>query len=265
MHINIGRLAWELSVLQRAVTFSNLSAASRQIGISQPQLSRILKKIEDELGIHLLDRRVKRAPRWTQEAHKVSQAFREAVTQLEKKIRAIETKVQVIDTLSLATLEGLAGIGLKLAETFINKGWVKTVRHDVLDLKDLSLAFESGAYDLVITSQRGGRRKNNLEKRIGFQVLEKETSNRKPQFQLKSSFEAMFKSSGEESPLPIIISNSLAVRRLALEILPCQGIFPSKVYYNSRGHKSGEQEVVIVARERLTPPIMEFLSNYSAG
>ena len=46
----------EFSVLRRAVAYKNLTAASQNIGISQPQLSRIVAKLEQELDVKLLNR-----------------------------------------------------------------------------------------------------------------------------------------------------------------------------------------------------------------
>ena len=53
-------LAYELSVLVKAVQHKNLSAAAVHVGLSQPQLSRLVAKIEHELNIILLDRTARR-------------------------------------------------------------------------------------------------------------------------------------------------------------------------------------------------------------
>lgn len=59
------QLYYELGVLAKAVNFKNLSAAALHVGLSQPQLSRIIAKIEEELKIVLLDRSAKRKSGWT--------------------------------------------------------------------------------------------------------------------------------------------------------------------------------------------------------
>ena len=61
------QLYYELGVLAKAVNFKNLSAAALHVGLSQPQLSRIIAKIEEELKIVLLDRSAKRKSGWTSE------------------------------------------------------------------------------------------------------------------------------------------------------------------------------------------------------
>lgn len=263
MNINVGRLAWELSVLQRAVSFPNLSAASRQIGISQPQLSRILFRIEDELKIKMLDRRVKRVPRWTKEAHIISQAYRESVLMLEKKIRAVGAKPQIMQRMSLATLEGLAPAGLMIVDHLFKNQLAKNIKYDILDLNELTHAFEAGEYDLIISSQRSGRRKSALERRLGYQVLEEKFSNKSPEIILKSSTESLLKAQKDAPLLPTLVSNSLTLRRLALEKLSARGIIPSPIYQKSRGPKSGEQDVMLLVRENLPDRVMEFLRGFA--
>ena len=44
-------LNWELSVLNRSVAYNNLSGASQHVGLSQPQLSRIVAKLEDRWNL----------------------------------------------------------------------------------------------------------------------------------------------------------------------------------------------------------------------
>ena len=44
-------LHWPLSVLSKAIHHKNLSAAADHIGLSQPQLSRLIAQLEEELGV----------------------------------------------------------------------------------------------------------------------------------------------------------------------------------------------------------------------
>jgi DNA-binding transcriptional LysR family regulator len=57
-------LAWELSVISRAVAYKNLSSAAAHVGLSQPQLSRIVQKVEKNLQVQLLDRSSRRSSSW---------------------------------------------------------------------------------------------------------------------------------------------------------------------------------------------------------
>src|SRR3989344_761060 len=98
----------ELTVLSKAVAHKNLSGASAHVGLSQPQLSRIVKRIEESFSVVLLDRSAKRSAAWTPIAHRLAEFFQKKMRifdhELEALIRAVETKqVQV------GCLEGLMG------------------------------------------------------------------------------------------------------------------------------------------------------------
>ncbi|MHA0112066.1 LysR family transcriptional regulator, partial [Klebsiella pneumoniae] len=66
---------WDLSVLTRATQYANLSIAADHVGISQPQLSRIVAKLEDQLGLILLDRESRRKSAWTPAAHRLADIY----------------------------------------------------------------------------------------------------------------------------------------------------------------------------------------------
>ena len=53
-------LSWDLAILSRATHYPNLSIASTHVGLSQPQLSRIVAKLEEQYGVQLLDREARR-------------------------------------------------------------------------------------------------------------------------------------------------------------------------------------------------------------
>jgi DNA-binding transcriptional LysR family regulator len=83
------RISHELSVLTRAVAYKNLSGASQHVGLSQPQLSRIVKKIEETFSIVLLDRGAKRNATWTPTAHRLADFYL-------KKMRVFERELETI-------------------------------------------------------------------------------------------------------------------------------------------------------------------------
>src|SRR5690606_13535732 len=64
-------LNWDLTVLSRAIQYNNLSGAAQHVGISQPQLSRIVSRLESELGVPLLNRETRRHSTWTAQAHRI--------------------------------------------------------------------------------------------------------------------------------------------------------------------------------------------------
>jgi len=101
------QLYYELSVLAKAVHFKNLSAAALHVGLSQPQLSRIIAKIEDELKIVLLDRSAKRKSGWTAIAFQLSEIFEKSIHRLETDLQSSRHN-QMVGELHSGTLQGLS-------------------------------------------------------------------------------------------------------------------------------------------------------------
>src|SRR5690349_235854 len=79
----------QLAVISRAVHFQNLTAASQHVGLSQPQLSRLVGQLEEGLGVVLLDRGVRRKTNWTPLAHRLAEVFDRAELGLEKGLREL--------------------------------------------------------------------------------------------------------------------------------------------------------------------------------
>ena len=94
---------WDLVVLSRAVAYSNLSTASRHIGLSQPQLSRVVKRLEEEIGCQLLDREAKRKSAWTNTALELAEEFSRGSKELARKIEAASHTAQQTE-IRIATL-----------------------------------------------------------------------------------------------------------------------------------------------------------------
>src|SRR5262245_56109637 len=114
-------LFWDLSVLSRAVGFANLSAASRHIGLSQPQLSRIIKKIEEELGVQLLDREAKRKSAWTQSAVDLAEQFARGSKELSRQVESAVSTAAHPTEIRIATLEGLSPLAISLSHELLAK------------------------------------------------------------------------------------------------------------------------------------------------
>lgn len=217
----------ELDVLSRAVAYSNLSHAAQHIGLSQPQLSRILKKIEGELGISLLDRAAKRKSGWTELAHSLAQTFLRATRSLEGEILALAEGKATPNRIRVGFLEGLLQPALELAEFIYGKTEILQVEMDVMDLGPLERNFLKGEFDLILTSREPGRQKYSHSRRIGNQILV--TMNRGAQVLTLSPYEINAVASQEKKRIDgrkVLLSNSLAVRRLWIE-RGAEGVLPS--------------------------------------
>lgn len=238
-------LSWELSIISRAVNFPNLSAASRRIGLSQPQLSRIVQKVEADLGLVLLDRSVKRNSAWTTQALQLGEASRKLFRSFEGEIQQLANPL-TRKSLHIGTLEGLTEIAIRIAQQCFDRGGIDRIELDIYDLHGLEERFLMGRLDLILTARETSLVKSSYLKVLGYQKMRKvETS---PKYQLFSSFEfhrAMERENSlnrrakkneptnpeslkllEKSKTKVLISNSLNLRLSWLEKFGAKGNFP---------------------------------------
>src|SRR5687767_9044815 len=99
-------LSSQLSVLSKAIYYKNLSAASAHVGLSQPQLSRIIQRLEEDLGMQLLDRTIRRKSAWTQEARQLAELHEQNQRRIEQSIRLLQGSGHAT-VIHMGTLEGL--------------------------------------------------------------------------------------------------------------------------------------------------------------
>ncbi len=102
-------LHWQLSVLSRAIQYKNLSGAAEHVGLSQPQLSRIISRIESELGVVLLDRSVRRKSGWTPIAFKIAEIYLQSSRKLSSSLQQLNNEEQ-ISQLNVVCFEGMLEI-----------------------------------------------------------------------------------------------------------------------------------------------------------
>ncbi len=167
----MNELSYPLSILVKAVGFKNLSAASAHVGLSQPQLSRIIAGLEAELGLELLNRQVRRKACWTNEAFKLADTFNRHHRRLESAIKALQSegKMRVVH---VGTLEGLMHAAVEAAHKLFEIVPVEMVTLDVYDRSELESKFLGGDLDLIFTSRIPDRGKPRFKMRIGYQSVE---------------------------------------------------------------------------------------------
>jgi hypothetical protein len=246
-------LNYALSLLARSVAFRNLSSASMHVGLSQPQLSRLIAKLERELGMELLDRRVKRKSNWTPHAVQLAELFTQNQRRLETSIRALQTNQRARST-HIGTLEGLSDVAVRLASVLFDKADLKTVFVDVYDRSELEGKFLSGDLDLIINDRLPAQAKPRYSHVIGFQSLNMVESNSK--YTVFSSYEFHIrhrqKAPGKESKT--LVSNSLFVRKLWLEQNGGVGSMPSALFDKPR---KGADEVLLIGGDWLDPHVWQ--------
>lgn len=246
------QLYYELSVLSKAVHFKNLSAAALHVGLSQPQLSRIIAKIEDELKIVLLDRSAKRKSGWTTVAFQLAEIFEKSIRRLELEMQGISNN-QMVAELHIGTLEGLSDFALNTCRQCFEEVGVKKITLDIFDLNELEANFLSGNLDLIFTSKTPGRQKFKYLQELGFQKLEKIESSRK--FAVLSTFEYGRANKKELEDYPhLFVSNSLAMRKSWLENHGGTGHLPTEA---KKGRAKDAEPVLMIGSELLSPVLWE--------
>lgn len=246
------QIYYELGVLSKAIHFKNLSAAALHVGLSQPQLSRIIAKIEDELKIVLLDRSAKRKSGWTAVAFQLADLFEKSVRRLEQGLQGISNN-QMVAELRIGTLEGLSSFAMKVTQKCFEEIGVRKIFLDIFDLNELEANFLSGNLDLIFTSKTPGRQKFRYFEELGFQQLERIQSSKK--FGVYSTFEygRLQKKEGDDFE-HTFVSNSLALRREWFDQVGGTGFLPTEA---KRGRSKEHEPVYLIGSELLSPVLWQ--------
>ena len=250
------QIYYELSVLAKAVHFKNLSAAAVHVGLSQPQLSRIIAKIENELNVIILDRSAKRKSSWTSVAFELAQIYENMLKRLEIELQSM-TQNQIVSELRIGTLEGLSDFASQLAQMSFEKIQLKKIILDIYDLSELEANFLSGNLDLILTSKWPGRQKFRHVLELGHQQLEKVQTNSR--YGVLSTFEHGRANPKEFAAFPhILVSNSLAIRKNWLQTPGGTGSMPSALH---KGKAKNTESVLLLGSEILNPKLWSLLSH----
>jgi hypothetical protein len=251
----VQQLYYELSVLGKAIHFKNLSAAALHVGLSQPQLSRIIAKIEDELKIVLLDRSAKRKSGWTSVAFQLAEIFERSSQRIQAELQSISNN-QMVAELHIGTLEGLSDFALATSRMCFEEVGVKKITLDIYDLNELEANFMSGNLDMIFSSKIPGRQKFKYITELGYQKLEKQESN--PSFGVFSTFEYGRSNKKELENFPhLFISNSLSLRKSWFDQIGGTGHLPTEA---KKGKSKDAEPVLLIGSELLSPTLWEKIS-----
>lgn len=250
----INNLTYPLSVLVKAVEFKNLSSASMHVGLSQPQLSRLIAKLESELGVELLNRKVKRKAAWTPRAAQLAHLFERHQRRLDHAIHSLQSS-QVVKQIHIGTLEGLSELAVTLSKRLFDKLGLETVILDVFDRAELEARFLSGDLDVILNTRTVSRGKPKFQHVCAYQMLEQVE---KPgAAQLYSSYEHSQRAR-KKGPAtgPVVVSNSLYVRKTWLEKFGGKGSMPAST---TDKPKRGSDEILLLGGEWLDPRVWAVL------
>jgi LysR family transcriptional regulator, transcriptional activator for aaeXAB operon len=245
------RIFYELSVLCRAVAHRNLSGASLHVGLSQPQLSRIVRKIEETLSVVLLDRAAKRNAAWTPAAFRLAEFYTKKLRSFDRDLQALMEDSQPSQVV-VGCLEGLIQLALPFVHHLLEKGGVRLVEIDVFDLDRLESRFSRGELDLIFTSRRPGRRKFTFVRELGYQSLDAVNTN--PKFRVMSTFEFGSKRGASLGPERTLISNSLAIRKEWFQRFGGKGSLPSEPR-RKQSSKLDTEQILLLGTDTISPMV----------
>jgi DNA-binding transcriptional LysR family regulator len=220
-------LAWELSVLAKCLPFPNLSVASEHVGLSQPQISRIVKRLEEELQLDLLDRQSRRNSHWTPSAVRLVEEFQTLHRAFQERLGELQNRSDQT-LIRIGTLEGLHELASRIALSLFKAHTTENIELNIYDLNELSEHFLQGDLDLVLTSRETSRKKFPIWRQIGYQILATEGAARSD-IVVESPSEDNRVQRLEDSTQKLLVSNSLAVRRHWIAHFAARGQVPSQI------------------------------------
>lgn len=238
-------LHWPLLVLSKAVHYKNLTSASAHVGLSQPQLSRLISQLEKEFNTTLLDRSARRKSGWTPTAFRLAEIYQQSTRKLQDSLlEALDS--QMPSQIRIGTLEGLSFIAIQLAKSILDDSHVKIVELDVFDLNEIEQSFLNGDLDLIFTSRTPGKQKFKHVVELGQQTFKSYTDPKGAM--IRSPFEfGTEKRKKTEIERKIFISNSLALRKSWIEHFGGEGDLPARV--QKGGGANAEHQVLLIGQE----------------
>lgn len=241
-----------LAVLAKAVQHKNLSLAEPHVGLSQPQLSRIIAKLEEDFQVVLLDRGVRRKSSWTPIAFKLVEVYLKAEHELQSEIQKIVNK-PINSKLKFGSLEGLSKFGLEYCKKLFISTNLHEIHLDIFEIGELEEKFESSELDIIFSFRVPGRQKYKNVIELGYQSVDQVVIDDK--YLIYSEFEyTKHLSEIKKTKAKVFVSNSLDIRKHWLENMGGVGWLPSVVLSDP---KEGKTPVVLVGSDLLSPLIWQ--------
>lgn len=253
-------LHWHLAVLAKAIHYKNLSSAATHIGLSQPQLSRIISKLEEDLNVVLLDRAVRRKSGWTPIAYKIGETYSRNSRKLTQSLAQLVSDDQVTQ-LTVGTLEGIIGVASQVCQQLFQHSKIHLIELDAFDLSELEERFEKGELDLILTAREPGRQKYKNMLILGYQIFE--TKGTSEDLRALSPFEYQNLSGKQKMSRAtrILLSNSLEVRRYWTERFDAVGVFPSDIR-RTKTEESTEVPVFLIGSDLIHPAVWQKIATF---
>ncbi len=224
------------------------------IGTSQPQLSRIISKLERELKTILLDRTSRRKSGWTPAALRLAELYMKSERRLEHDIQGLLTGKAQTQQVKLGTLEGFSPLAMQACNQLLKNLNIQLLELDIYDLDELERLFAQGDLDLIFTLREPSRRKFRHARRLGFQHIE--FFEKDESILVMSTFEhgsRVYRHWRVKSDR-FFVSNSLEIRKEWLRRFGGAGTIPASTL-KEQPSKSSDVPVYLLGGEHLNPSV----------
>jgi DNA-binding transcriptional ArsR family regulator len=206
------QLAHELEILTKIVKYKNLTQAAEHVGMTQPHLSRVIRKLEDELGVPLMDRSNKRKPEWSQHAPRLVEIFEANRRNLTYQI-ADYLEDLVPRSIRIGCLEGMVPFVTEFVSAVVSQYECDIVDLVVFDVAKLERRYLTGQLEFLFNISLPGKGHFERVIEIGYQELTKIET--RDDIRVCSLFEYnhFIKDKSKKEIRTNIVSNSLAFRQ----------------------------------------------------
>ncbi len=139
----------QLEYFQAVAKAGNMSAAARELHVSQPSLSMTISRLEDDLGVHLFDRIGGRIV-----LNKMGQDLLQNTDRILRELEEIRAKVKEQDGTGMGEVSfgvSVAGYVMQLIRTYLDQ-FPPVIFHQYYQKRDqLRMQLESGLLDFAIS------------------------------------------------------------------------------------------------------------------
>lgn len=253
-------LSWDLSILARAIAYSNLSTASSHVGLSQPQLSRIVAKLEEQLGVTLLDRETRRKSSWTPAAYRLAEIYTKTFQGFRAEVSSLAGGL-VPHELRIGSLDGLVDRAMSFSKAVLDQTAVMIVHLDVLDTSHLEERFAKNDLDLIFTARDDDTRRTRFTKILGYQSIDAVEKCGNSTMKVHSAFEYATDPRKGFPTEKAFVSNSLRLRQDWIQTFGGTATLPSAVHAAKTGAKL-EVIAMVLAHENLPVTLWQDLESF---
>lgn len=246
MYFAMEYLSWDLAIFSRAIAYPNLSSASDHVGLSQPQISRIVAKLEAQFDLTLLDRETRRKATWTAAAYRLAEIYTSTFHNFQVQVSQLASG-HTPEHLRVGALEGLLELAMGFCYKILSQTKVMVVELFVLDTSPLEERFQNNELDLVFSIRAPGHKKWSHRRELGWQSVERVDNG---ELQIFSCFEYASVAHKGRPKNKAFVSNSLRVRERWIEQFGGIGTLPSQVRPKKTGHKD-EVPVMVIAHDHM--------------